>query len=279
MTGLRKFAPICGAVGIALLASSAGALADGYEVAAPVAVDEGRKFTYSFNIGVTSDYVFRGISQSDNDPALQGGADFAWGIIYGGVWASMVDFGGVPPADAEVDWYGGIKPTWESPLGTMNLDFGFIYYSYPGANPNSVPMNDINYWELKAGYSWSALHPSLVTGTTVFWSPDYFAETGSVWTIETMAAWTLPKVHIFTPVINGLVGWQKGDANDGYFVNVNMTDDEYYYWNAGLNVAVDNISFDFRYWDTNIGGDAANICALDSLCDERFVFSVKVVVP
>ena len=96
MTGLRKFASFCGAMAVALLASSAGALADGYEVAAPAAVDEGRKFTYSFNIGGTSDYVFRGVSQSDNEPALQGGADIGWGILYAGVWASMVDFDEAP---------------------------------------------------------------------------------------------------------------------------------------------------------------------------------------
>jgi uncharacterized protein (TIGR02001 family) len=281
MTGLRKFASICGAMGIALLASSAGALADGYEVAAPAPVDEGRKFTYSFNIGITSDYVFRGVSQSDNDPAVQGGADISWGILYAGVWASMVDFNDAPPANAEVDWYGGIKPTWNSPFGTINMDFGVIYYTYPGANPGFVPgLGDPNYVELKAGYSWSALHPSLVTGTTVYWSPDYVYETGSVWTIETMAAWTLGKFGPLTPVVNGVLGWQKGDTNDGYFVNFNQTDDEYYYWNAGLNLAVENISFDFRYWDSNIGGDAAGlICGAEAFCDVRFVFAVKVVVP
>jgi uncharacterized protein (TIGR02001 family) len=282
MTGSRNFLSVCGALGVALLASSAGALADGYEVAAPAVVDEGRKFTYSFNIGATSDYVFRGISQTSNEPAIQGGADVAWGIVYAGVWASRVDFDEAPPANVEVDWYGGIKPTWNSPFGTMNLDFGVIYYSYPGANPEGgvpVPTGDLNYVEFKAGYSWSALHPSLVTGTTVFYSPDYSFETGEVWTIESMAAWTLPKWGVITPVVNGLVGWQKGDSDNLYFVNLNGTDDEYYYWNAGLNLAVENISFDFRYWDTNIGSDAGGICAFASLCEERFVFSVKVVVP
>jgi len=280
MTVSRKLASLGAALGL-LLIGTAGAIADGYEVAAPVVVDEGRKFTYSFNIGATSDYVFRGVSQTDNDPALQGGVDVSWGILYAGIWSSMVDFDDAPPANAEVDWYGGIRPTWESPLGTVNLDFGVIYYSYPGSNPSAVPgLGDPNFVELKAGYSWSALHPSLVTGTTVFWSPDYVFETGSVWTIETMAAWTLPKVAIFTPVVNGVLGWQKGDAKNGYFVNVNGTDDEYYYWNAGLNVAVENISFDFRYWDTNIHGDAGGlICGRDNLCDERFVFSAKVAVP
>jgi len=280
MTVSRKLASLGGALGV-LLVGTAGAMADGYEVAAPVVVDEGRKFTYSFNIGATSDYVFRGVSQTDNDPAIQGGVDVSWGILYVGIWSSMVDFDDAPPANAEVDWYGGIRPTWESPFGKVNLDFGVIYYSYPGANPSAVPgLGDPNFVELKAGYSWSALHPSLVTGTTVYWSPDYVFETGSVWTIETLAAWTLPKVSIFTPVVNGVLGWQKGDAKNGYFVNANGTDDEYYYWNAGLNLAVENISFDFRYWDTNINSDAGGlICGRDNLCDERFVFSAKVVVP
>jgi hypothetical protein len=120
----------------------------------------------------------------------------------------------------------------------------------------------------------------LTTGTTVFWSPDYFASTGSVWTIESFAAWTLPKVAMFTPVINGLVGWQAGNAKDGYFWNVNGTDDQYYYWNAGLLLSVDNVSFDFRYWDTNVGGDAGGpFCGTADLCDARFVFTAKVVVP
>ena len=94
MIGSRKFLSVCGALGLALVAGAAGARADGYEVAAPAAVDEGRKFTYSFNIGATSDYVFRGISQSDNDPAIQGGIDFGCGILYAGAWASLVDFAG-----------------------------------------------------------------------------------------------------------------------------------------------------------------------------------------
>jgi hypothetical protein len=89
----------------------------------------------------------------------------------------------------------------------------------------------------------------------------------------------LPKVGVFTPVLNGVVGWQFGDWENGYVLN-GGTDDEYYYWNAGLALGVENITFDFRYWDTNIGNDAFGlICAGPNLCDERFVFSAKVVVP
>ena len=278
---------LCAAVGLGLIAGQGSALADGYEVAAPAPVDEGRKFAWSFNLAGTSDYVFRGISQTNNDPTIQGGLDFSYGILYAGAWASGLDFAGsatpVPgdglDAQVEIDWYGGIKPTWNSPLGTLNFDFGVIYYSYPGATDF---LAELDYVEFKAGYSWSALHPSLVTGTTVYYSPDYTFETGPVWTIETMAAWTLPNFWVFTPVINGVLGWQKGDAADGYSVSpllIPNPDDEYYYWNAGLALTVEKLTFDFRYWDTNIGPDAGNICAAATLCDERFVFTAKVVLP
>ena len=211
MTGLRKFASICGAMGIALLASSAGALADGYEVAAPAAVDEGRKFTYSFNIGGTSDYVFRGVSQTSNEPALQGGADIGWGILYAGVWASRVDFderaagqcGGRLVRRHQADVELAIRhhqPRLRRHLLLVSRCRSGICRA----------CGDPNYFELKAGYSWSALHPSLVTGTTVYWSPDYVFETGSVWTIETMAAWTVGKFGPLTPVINGVARLAEG---------------------------------------------------------------------
>ncbi len=69
-------------------------------------------------------------------------------------------------------------------------------------------------------------------------------------------------------------------SDEGYFVNVNGTDDEYYYWNAGLALTVEKLTFDFRYWDTNIGGDAGGpFCGREDLCDSRFVFTAKVVLP
>ena len=89
MTDSRKLAAVCGAVGLALCALSGVARADGYGYAAPAAPAEERKFTWSFNIDGTSDYIFRGISQTDNDPAIQGGLDASYGILYAGWWASL----------------------------------------------------------------------------------------------------------------------------------------------------------------------------------------------
>jgi uncharacterized protein (TIGR02001 family) len=263
-------------VGLALIAISGTAAADGYEVAAPAAADEGRKFTYSFNIGVTSDYVFRGISQNDNDPTMQGGVDLAYGILYAGAWGSGINFqAGLNDADLEVDWYGGIKPTW----GPATFDFGVIYYSYPSESffAPAAGGPDLNYVELKAGVS-GTIHEKLALGGTIYWSPDYFAETGSVWTFEGTAGYTFQQIGVFTPSVTGAVGYQTSsdadyDAWNGF--------DNYWYYNAGLALAVEKLTFDFRYWGTsgasNVTSDA--LTCINDYCDSRFVFSAKVVLP
>jgi uncharacterized protein (TIGR02001 family) len=275
MTHTSKLAALCGAVGLALIAISGSAAADGYEVAAPAAADEGRKFTYSFNIGATSDYIFRGVSQNDNDPTIQGGIDLGYGILYAGVWASGINFDAiVNDADLEVDWYGGIKPTW----GPATFDFGVIYYSYPGSSYTTFPPFgfDPNYVELKAGISGN-IHKDWLVGGTIYWSPDYFAETGSVWTFEGYTGLTFQQIGVFTPSITGLVGYQT--SSDDYYEAWNGFS-EYWYWNAGLALAVDKLTFDFRYWGTDASNATSDLfTCINDYCDSKFVFSAKVVLP
>lgn len=52
---------------------------------------------------------------------------------------------------------------------------------------------------------------------------------------------------------------------------------DYTYWNAGLALAIDKFTLDFRYWDSN--GGPGDFCGVSDLCDERFVFSAKVTLP
>lgn len=250
----------------ATAALSGVALADGWndgglKDAAPAS---GRKLEFSATVGGTSDYIFRGISQTQEDPAFQAGFDLTYGIFYAGVWGSNVDFGPGIDGNAEVDLYTGLKPVW----GPVTFDFGVIYYAYPGANN---PGADLDYVELKAGYSMeSPWIKGLTSGTTVFWSPDYGGEVGDVFTIESAASYALPKVWIFDPAVSGVWGTVYGDRDDGFVVGINAKD-KYDYWSAGLELGVENFTFDFRYWDTNIRGDG--------LADERFVFTTKVSLP
>jgi uncharacterized protein (TIGR02001 family) len=276
MTNTSRLAALCGAVGLALIAITGTAAADGYEVAAPAAADEGRKFTYSFNIGATSDYVFRGISQTDNDPTIQGGIDLGYGILYAGWWASGLDFeAGLNDAKVEMDWYGGIRPTW----GKATFDLGVIYYTYPGSGPilPLVTYPDLNYVELKAGVSGEVVK-NLTAGATIYWSPDYFAETGSVWTFEGVAAYTFHQVGVFTPAITGTVGYQTS-SDDTYDTWNGFSD--YWYYNAGLALTVEKLTFDFRYWGTSNASNAVSdtLTCINDFCDSRFVFSAKVVLP
>ncbi|MEQ1712109.1 MAG: TorF family putative porin [Hyphomicrobium sp.] len=275
---MRSTAQAVAAAGIVMAAlavpAAAGSMKD-----APAA-DEGRKLTWSFNLGGTSDYVFRGISQTDNDPTMQGGLDLGYGIFYAGVWASGLDFSAAGnDAQVEVDFYAGIKPVY----GAATFDFGVIYYSYPSANAFNPPATlvadaDLAYFELKAGVS-GEIMKGLTAGATLFYSPDYFVQTGSVWTVEGSLAYTLPAWGPVTPTISGLVGYQDGSDAEYLFFN---GFDSYTYWNVGLALAVDKLTFDFRYWGSdaeNALNNAPGLTCGNNYCDDRFVFSAKVTLP
>lgn len=85
----------------------------------------------AYNVGVFSDYRYRGISQTRLKPALQGGVDYTAGAFYVGAWASTIkwikDGGG--SADIELDLYGGYKGEFTKGFG---YDVGVLAYIYPG---------------------------------------------------------------------------------------------------------------------------------------------------
>lgn len=97
----------------------------------------------SYNIAVTSNYVWRGVTQSDNNGAVQGGIDYKKGIFYAGAWASNIDFG--TDASTELDLYMGLTPS----AGDFAFDFGVLAYTYPGQGDDE----DLNFTELKAAVS------------------------------------------------------------------------------------------------------------------------------
>ncbi len=100
--------------------------------AAPAAAPSDHTFTG--NVGLFSEYRFRGISQTFAKPALQGGFDYAHSSgLYLGNWNSNVSSGaGFPSGNLEMDFYGGWKKSW----GDFGLDVGYIYYYYPGSDAN-----------------------------------------------------------------------------------------------------------------------------------------------
>jgi uncharacterized protein (TIGR02001 family) len=209
------------------------------------------EFSWSATAAGTSDYVFRGVSQTAEDPTIQGSIGIGYGMFYAGAWASGVDFG--DDAQIEVDYYAGFKPTW----GPATFDFGFIYYDYPGYSA------DAEILELKAGVS-GEIYKGLSAGGALYYSPDYNDFEYLVY--EGTLAYALPTFHMFAPTVSGVVGHYDWDT-PGFA--------DYTYWNAGLALTVDKLTFDFRYWDTDIDGCTSGLFS----CDESFVFTTTLALP
>lgn len=202
----------------------------------------------SFNIGVATDYVFRGISQTDEDPQIFAGADVTSGIFYGGVWASNVDF--LDGTDFEFDVYAGVRPT----LGPATLDLGVIYYGYTDA-PGGA---DYDYWEVKAAAS--APIGQATVGAAIFYSPD-FTGAASDEGVYVEVNGAIPLRESIT--LSGALGHQDVEFDVG-------GDADYTTWNIGVGIAAtENIGVDIRYYDT----DAEDL--FGRIAEERVVASVK----
>tara|TARA_R110002167_G_scaffold101150_9_gene263793 strand:+ start:3410 stop:4066 length:657 start_codon:yes stop_codon:yes gene_type:complete len=92
----------------------------------------------SANVAMTSDYVWRGITQTSGEGAIQGGFDYAHESgAYAGIWGSNVDFG--TTADLEFDLYAGYATELDSGIV---LDLGLIRYLYPDS-PDTPAWNEI----------------------------------------------------------------------------------------------------------------------------------------
>jgi uncharacterized protein (TIGR02001 family) len=245
-----------GAASLLAVAVVAGpSFADGLPSRGKVrAPEEARPCTTTANVGLTTDYVFRGISQSNEEAAVQGGVDFTCGRFYAGVWASSIY---AQEGTTEVDLYGGFKTT----TGPINWDLGLIYYAYPG-EPSPSALGFGNYLELKVSASGDIWKGGTLAGT-VFYSPDYLDAFGSTWTLEGSFTQALPKVGMFSPTFSALVGRSYIDRFGG--------DLDYTYWNVGLTVGfLEKWSLDIRYWGTDGQGLADTF-----LADDRVVGTVK----
>jgi len=190
----------------------------------------------SYNVGVTSDYVFRGISQSRNRPAFSGGMDYSHtpSGFYAGTWVSTIswvndsDTGASPSGRGntpyEQDFYAGIKG---GDAGGFNFDVGAIYYYYPRHKLKALSASgdmDANTTEVygKVGYG------------PVYFKYSY-AVSDAIWVSDKAGSYYLD-LGADVPVMDGLVL----NAHVGRFVfkqdTVVLTNTAYNYsdWKVGL---------------------------------------------
>jgi len=192
----------------------------------------------SANVALTTDYKFRGISQSDESPALQGGFDIGFeNGMYIGTWASSVDFdtnGDGFDGSLELDYYVG----WAAELSDMvGVDVGILYYSYPGDDGA-----DGDYLEFYGSVS-------IADGTLGFaYSDDYYGETGTFYYLYGDYSIALgDKLSLDLHV-----GYNDLDEDGGFLSD---GQDSYIDYSLGLTTSVANVDLTFAVVGTDLDED------------------------
>ena len=139
-------------------ATVAASLASGTAIAA-----DASPHTLTGNFGIFSQYIFRGLTQTNEEPAIQGGFDYSHANgFYVGTWGSNIswlrDFGAYTGGGSlELDIYGGYKGT----IGKTDFgyDVGLLYYWYPGDKiPGGVKADTL---EVYGALSWKWISAKL----------------------------------------------------------------------------------------------------------------------
>lgn len=274
---------VLGGTAVAGIVSAANA--DGSLKDAPAPAAEAREFKFSWNAGYSTDYVFRGVSQSAGRPSANGGIDLTYGIAYAGIALSTINFGrdsltGPSPnkniARLETDLYVGIKPV----VGPVTFDIGAIAYTYPGAVYGSghTYADTPTYLEGKLGAS-GDIYKGATVGVTAYYSPEYQFKAGKVATFEGTFAHAFSEMNGITPTFSALVGVQKGNNSGSYVGNFGNGTDNLKYWNAGMTFGfLEKWSLDLRYWDSDLKGKVggSSFCTASAFqCGQRYLGTIK----
>ena len=202
----------------------------------------------SANVGLSSDYMFRGISQTDENVAIQGGFDYTHHSgFYLGVFGSNIDFND-PDTSIEIDGYGGFKYSF---LDHYSIDAGAAHYAYPGANDTYAYTE----YYLGGGYRNFSLK--------AYYSDDFFAKSGEAIYLDSKGDFPLP--YDFNLGLHYGYQWIENNAKFGA--------PDYADWRIGVNREVIGVNVGVAYVDTNLGKDEC--FSGTSLCSSRAVVSVS----
>jgi len=219
------------ALGLALSLSSLPMMAMAQDDAAdpaPAASEE-TESNFSWNLTVTSDYVFRGVSQTMREPALQAGFDYSFGDsgFYVGTWGSNIDFGAGGP-DMELDTYIG----WNHDLSDdWNFDLMLTRYNYVG---ESTAYGSLDYNELIGVVTWSEM-----IAVTLGYTDDYANSGADSTYLGVTGTWEVG--NDFT--LNAGAGYTTFEGGGDY------SD-----WNLGISRQFGPVNAALNYYDTDIAG-------------------------
>jgi uncharacterized protein (TIGR02001 family) len=188
----------------AIALAAAATLSSGTALAQAPAPAAAPDFVVTGMFGITSDYRFRGLQQTNGDPAFQGGFDLAHSSgLYVGTWGSNVSSWAAGPATStklEIDLYGGYKTS----VGGVAVDVGAIAYMYPGSSTGADSSGAD--WRANTQEAYLGLAFGIATFKTSYvLSKNYFASTcptpacgadasGTVYYDLTLAKEIMPKL-------------------------------------------------------------------------------------
>ncbi|HNP36051.1 MAG TPA: TorF family putative porin [Woeseiaceae bacterium] len=178
---------------------------------------------------LTTDYVKRGVTQSDGDPALQIAADFSFGSgFFLGAWGSTIDIsnGTVAQRDIELNYYVGyaldVSDTWQ-------LSASAVAYDYPGQSGYF----DYDYLEFSLGAAFKDR-----MWLDFAYSPDLYNSGNSATNVELYAEWPVGDM------------WAIGGGAGNYDTS-SLTGHSYWYWQMGITASLRWADIDLRAYGTD----------------------------
>ncbi len=271
------------AVLLAIGATSAAAAdlpAKVFTKAPPVAAFD--PWDIAFGAGITNDYLFRGVTQSNHKPSVNAYFEPRYNVtkdlqLYVGTSASSISFAN--RAAVELDGYFGVRPT----VGAFAFDFGFWYYGYPGgtcfagvagfgaecaanalANGNFIK-KDVSFYEGYAKVNWT-INDNVTVGGNAYYSPN-FLNTGADGTYASITGKVTAPTSFFGSsgigaYISGEFGRQWLGTSDAFYGNIKYAD--YNTWNIGIGFTYKVFTLDIRYSDTDLSRANCNAFTSDN---------------
>lgn len=228
---------------LATLASSQ--IVRAQEAVAPAA--ETPSYTLAYNVGLYSQYIFRGLTQTANKPAIQGGVDFTHSTgFYLGAWGSNVSWledaksatgAGYDNSSLELDLYGGYRGA----IKDVAYDVGLLQYIYPGSPVGGYARAETTEVYGALSYQWVTAKLSVAVSDKVFANRDaagtYYADITANYPLTDTITVT---AHVGRQEYSGS---PSGVSNDVY----SYTD-----WKLGASKAFANgVTVGGYYTDTN----------------------------
>ena len=211
------------------------------------------QFSTSASVALSTDYMYRGVSQTDQEPAISGSFDVGHASgLYAGVWASNIDFddadGNGNNGHVELNYYGGFA----SEYAGIGYDVGVLRYVFPGTD-------GLDWNEAYLGLSYSLF------SLTISHSSDALAsgENGTHYLLG------------FNYDLPMDIGFHANYAF--YDVDDDIWDDTLEDYNLGITKNIAGFDFDLTYYETLSEGEDATEAAFgsDNRADSRFVFTIS----